>query len=273
MGRQRRRLAAAGRGAWRSPTVGRLLCICHAGCTGFWERSCAAQTPALTAHPKTTSAAKQAPQLAIGRPYRLPDPRVEWFPDECNIETGRPSLQNRGRVRSTLSLMQPVLPLKLAAQRPLHHCPDHLTSPQAARTAAPAMLQRRSLVALAALAALAACLLPLGHSQVHTQVEILDDTCDAQLQELWFLYTAPPTAPVAGCDRDCLAACYKTLQWGIYSEKQQDCPTQDAMIACFYVSAAARRAPPPPAVGAGMAHADSISCPSRVMRGPPPDGD
>ena len=69
-----------------------------------------------------------------------------------------------------------------------------------------------------------------------TQVEILDDSCDAQLAALWGNYTSPPVAPVAGCDRDCLQACYHTLNWAIYSEKLQDCPTQDAIIACFHVS-------------------------------------
>lgn len=63
----------------------------------------------------------------------------------------------------------------------------------------------------------------------------------AQLDWIWGNYTTPPVVPVAGCDAACLAACRETLQWAIYSEKQQDCPTQDAIIACFHVRRRAGR--------------------------------
>ena len=56
-----------------------------------------------------------------------------------------------------------------------------------------------------------------------------------QLDWLWGNYTSPPVVPVAGCDAACLSACYHTLQWAVYSEKLQDCPTQDAIIKCFHV--------------------------------------
>lgn len=68
------------------------------------------------------------------------------------------------------------------------------------------------------------------------QVEILDDSCGAQLTALWQAYEAPPVAPVAGCDEACIQACGATLKWGLYSEKVQDCPMQEDMIRCFHVS-------------------------------------
>lgn len=52
---------------------------------------------------------------------------------------------------------------------------------------------------------------PLPPPTRRPQVEILDDSCDAKLQYLWGNYTNPPVAPVAGCDRACLSACYNTL--------------------------------------------------------------
>lgn len=67
-------------------------------------------------------------------------------------------------------------------------------------------------------------------------MEILDDSCDAQLEALWQAYQAPPVAPVAGCDEACLNACYTTLHWAVYSEKQQNCPMQEDIIRCFHVS-------------------------------------
>ena len=93
------------------------------------------------------------------------------------------------------------------------------------------------------LGGLAAIVLLLGagvHTQMHTRVEVIDDTCDAQLQYLWGNYTNPPVAPIAGCDSKCLAACQVTLDWAIYSEKQQNCPLQTDIIRCFHVSCGGR---------------------------------
>ncbi|PRW57202.1 hypothetical protein C2E21_3858 [Chlorella sorokiniana] len=96
-------------------------------------------------------------------------------------------------------------------------------------------MSRSPIWALAVLAVALAALVGHGvRSQVHTQVEILDDSCDARLQYLWGNYTNPPVAPVAGCDRACLSACYTTLNWAIYSEAKQDCPHQTDIIACFH---------------------------------------
>jgi hypothetical protein len=87
------------------------------------------------------------------------------------------------------------------------------------------------------LGAVALLLLLIGtHSQMHTQVDIFDDTCDAQLQGLWNSYTSPPVAPVAGCNTTCLAACYTTLNLAIYSERKQNCPLQADIIHCMHVS-------------------------------------
>ncbi|KAL4853084.1 hypothetical protein ACK3TF_005868 [Chlorella vulgaris] len=72
-------------------------------------------------------------------------------------------------------------------------------------------------------------------SQMHTTVEVFDDSCDAQLQSLWNNYTAPPVWPVAGCDKACLAECYTTLDQAIYSEKKQHCPLQVDIIRCMHV--------------------------------------
>lgn len=69
-------------------------------------------------------------------------------------------------------------------------------------------------------------------------MEILDDSCDAQLEALWQAYANPPVAPVAGCDEACIQACGTTLNWGLYSEKVQDCPVQEDMVRCFHVSVA-----------------------------------
>lgn len=90
----------------------------------------------------------------------------------------------------------------------------------------------------AAAAALLLLLLLGGTSlaQMHTTVESFDDSCDAQLQALWSNYTAPPVAPVAGCNATCLSACYDTLNWALYSEKMQNCPHQDEIIRCMHVS-------------------------------------
>ena len=112
-----------------------------------------------------------------------------------------------------------------------------------------------SRLVLGGLAAVA-LLLAACTAQMHTRVEVIDDTCDAQLGYLWGNYTNPPVAPVAGCDRDCLAACRVTLDWAIYSEKQQNCPLQTDIIRCFHVSCrggpragvsgGGRRSAPPP---------------------------
>ncbi|KAL4450126.1 hypothetical protein ABPG77_010795 [Micractinium sp. CCAP 211/92] len=88
-------------------------------------------------------------------------------------------------------------------------------------------------VALCVLAALAA--LTGVSSQMHTQVEILDDSCDAQLEAIWQAYAAPPVAPVAGCNETCIQACGTTLNWAIYSEKVQNCPMQEDIVRCFHV--------------------------------------
>ena len=75
-------------------------------------------------------------------------------------------------------------------------------------------------------------------SPLHSlQVEILDDSCDSQLEALWGNYTAPPVSPVAGCDRACLSACHDTLYDAIYSEQQQHCPLQTDIVRCFHVRA------------------------------------
>ena len=100
-------------------------------------------------------------------------------------------------------------------------------------TRPPAMPPSR--LVLGGLAAVA-LLLAACTAQMHTRVEVIDDTCDAQLGYLWGNYTNPPVAPVAGCDRYCLAACQATLEWAIYSEKQQNCPLQTDIIRCFHVS-------------------------------------
>lgn len=84
-------------------------------------------------------------------------------------------------------------------------------------------------------AALLLLLLQGTHSQMHTTVEVMNDSCDAQLQSLWNNYTSPPVSPVAGCNQSCLAACYDTLNWAIYSEKKQDCPYQTDIIRCMHV--------------------------------------
>ena len=83
-----------------------------------------------------------------------------------------------------------------------------------------------------------ACLLlaALVHTQVHTRVEVMDEDGDAQLRYLWGNYTSPPVAPIAACDRECLAACQVTLDWAIYSERQQNCPLQTDIVRCFHVS-------------------------------------
>ncbi|PSC72241.1 polyhomeotic 2 [Micractinium conductrix] len=98
--------------------------------------------------------------------------------------------------------------------------------------AAPA--QGRPPWALAAVLLLVAAALQSA-AQVHTQVEILDDSCDSQLDALWGNYTAPPVSPVAGCDRACLSACHDTLYDAIYSEQQQHCPLQTDIVRCFHV--------------------------------------
>ncbi|KAL4452449.1 hypothetical protein ABPG75_008111 [Micractinium tetrahymenae] len=104
------------------------------------------------------------------------------------------------------------------------HFPSNTMQPRSAALAG---------VALCALAALAA--LQGVSSQMHTQVETLDDSCDAQLDALWQAYAAPPVAPVAGCDEACLQACGTTLNWAVYSEKVQNCPVQEDIIRCFHV--------------------------------------
>ena len=89
-----------------------------------------------------------------------------------------------------------------------------------------------------ALAALATLLLALDatRSQMPTNVETLSDTCDEQLDSLWGNYTNPPVSPVAGCNKSCLASCYDTLNWAVYSENMQDCPLQKDIIRCMHVS-------------------------------------
>ena len=119
------------------------------------------------------------------------------------------------------------------------------------------------------------------HTQVHTRVDVLTDSCDSQLTWLWGNYSSPPVAPVAGCDTACLAGCGSTLDEAIYSEKVQHCPLQTDIIRCFHVSAGSGGWAPPPAMRLAhaaleaaqrrppsAAHFLTRSC-SRVPRPPP----
>lgn len=54
-------------------------------------------------------------------------------------------------------------------------------------------------------------------SQMHTTVEVFDDSCDAQLQSLWNNYTAPPGTPTFA------SICYGPLRHSIVSPCNLQC--------------------------------------------------